>query len=126
MIRWSAVFWMLAIVVAAFMLYQVKYEVQSLRTQIATASRQLEEEKEALNVVAAEWAYLNRPERLQALADKYLSSSGLRVEQVADIEAIGFPERRTAALSGRGIQPASVRTDPDDDAIPDEDMGVIE
>ena len=88
---------LVGIVVAAFMLYTVKYEVQSLQAQIAETAHELEEEKEALNVAAAEWAYLNRPERLQQLASKYLASSGVTVEQIAEIEAIGFPKQMEAA-----------------------------
>ncbi len=89
--------WMVVIVIAAFMLYMVKYQVQSLKTQIAETSRQLEEEKESLHVVAAEWAYLNRPERLRQLAAKYLPSSDLTVDQIADIEAIPFPGQTQAS-----------------------------
>mgnify|MGYP000034051707 CR=1 FL=1 len=46
--------WILVIVVAAFMLYRVKYEVQALRVQIAETKRQIDQEREVLNVVAAE------------------------------------------------------------------------
>jgi hypothetical protein len=88
--------WMAVIVVASFLLYRVKYEVQGLRAQIAQTSRELEQEKEALHVVAAEWAYLNRPQRLEYLANKYLASQGVTVRQVAEIEAIDFPKQETA------------------------------
>lgn len=97
------------IVVAAFMLYRVKYEVQSLQSQIVDTERKLEQEKEALHVVAAEWAYLNRPERLKQLADKYLSSEGVTVDQIAEIEAIRFPRQMQAsAQPDNDITPASM------------------
>lgn len=108
--RFSAVLWMLVIVVATFMLYKVKYEVQSLKAQVADTSRELEQQRHALHVVAAEWAYLNRPERLKMLATKYLASSDLTVDQIAEIEALPFPGQNVASLAGEeGMKPASMR-----------------
>ncbi len=89
--------WVAVIVVAAFGLYRVKYEVQSIRAQIAETSQELAQERESLHVVAAEWAYLNRPERLRKLADKYLTGGELTVSQVAEVEAIPFPAQMQAA-----------------------------
>lgn len=106
----APLWWVILIVVATFGLYQVKYEVQSIKSQIAKASRELESERESLHVVAAEWAYLNRPERLQALADKYLASSGMLVNQIAEIEAIPFPAQAVASArspSNTDITPAT-------------------
>ncbi len=97
MTRLSALIWMLVIVAATFILYSVKYEVQSLRAQIAQTAKELEQEREALNVVSAEWEYLNRPERLQALSEKYLATTSTRVEQIAVVEAIPFPKQLQAS-----------------------------
>lgn len=108
MSRLSLLAWMLVIVVAAFLLYRVKYEVQAVRVQIAETSQQLDAERESLHVAAAEWAYLNRPERLQALARKYLSSSTVTVEQIAEVEAIPFPRVVEASAATKGdITPVS-------------------
>jgi hypothetical protein len=107
--RWSTLLWTLVIVVATFMLYKVKYEVQSLQAQVAETAKALEQEKEALHVVAAEWAYLNRPERLQQLSAKHLSSAGVTVDQIAEIEAIPFPSQlQAAAEAPSNIQPAAL------------------
>jgi len=110
MTKLSHLVWMFVIVVAAFMLYKVKYQVQALKTQVADTARELEGEREALHVAAAEWAYLNRPQRLQQLANKYLvSSAGVTVDQVAEIEAIPFPGQMQASIDAEeGIHPASV------------------
>ncbi len=111
MSKLTALIWMVVIVGAAFLLYSVKYEVQSLHAQIAEVSRELEGEREALNVAAAEWEYLNRPERLQALSAKYLASSSATVEQIAEVEAIGFPKQMQASAGDveEGIRPQPVR-----------------
>ena len=106
--KFMPLLWMPVLVVAAFLMYRVKYEVQAIKAQIAQTSRELETEREALHVVAAEWAYLNRPERLQALADKYLSSAGVTVDQIAEVEAIPFPKQSVAsAKENSDLKPAS-------------------
>jgi cell division protein FtsL len=91
--------WVAIIIGSAFGLYRVKYEVRAIRAQIATVNQELAQEKESLRVVSAEWAYLNRPERLQQLADKYLTSKQLTVAQMADIKALPFPIQMQAAIT---------------------------
>jgi hypothetical protein len=110
MTRLTTLIWILVVVVAAFLLYMVKYQVQALRTQVVQTERELEAERESLHVVAAEWAYLNRPERLRSLAARYLSASGVTVEQIAEIEAIPFPSRVEAYVaSEEGIRPVALK-----------------
>ncbi len=100
---------MMVIVVASFMLYKVKYQVQTLKNEVASTSRELEHEREALHVVNAEWAYLNRPQRLQQLAAKYLASTDLTVNQIAEVEEIPFPAQSVAAADKDGpIKTASL------------------
>lgn len=88
--------WITVIVVASFMLYRVKYEVQSLKAQIIEATLEMQQEKELLHVEAAEWSYLNRPDNLKKLADKYLNGKNVTVEQVAEVEAIAFHKQSVA------------------------------
>lgn len=115
--RITALIWMLVIVGATFLLYSVKYEVQSLRAQMAEVSAELAREREALNVVSAEWEYLNRPERLRALSQKYLATSGMTVEHIAVVEAIPFPQQLEASVGAQdGMQPQRVRFQPDNEA----------
>lgn len=92
MIRLSTIIWIMVLAVSAFGLYSVKFKVQTLRTQIAEVEQQLEVEREGMNVVAAEWAYLNRPDRLQKLAANYLQTQETTVQQIAEVVAIPFPQ----------------------------------
>jgi hypothetical protein len=107
----TALIWMVVIVGAAFLLYTVKYRVQALKTQVAETSHELETERESLHVVAAEWAYLNRPQRLKALAEKYLGATDLTAGQVADVDAVPLAPRMQAfATPEPGLQQAAVLT----------------
>ncbi|MEZ5691709.1 MAG: hypothetical protein R3D71_08610 [Rickettsiales bacterium] len=80
----------MTVVGSSFAIYKIKYEVQSVRAEIADISKEVRKEKEALHVAAAEWAYLNRPERLRKLAAKYLDARSVTVSSVAEIDAIAF------------------------------------
>lgn len=109
-------FFVLVVVSAAalFGLYRVKYEVQALRTQVIQTARELESERESLNVAAAEWAYLNRPDRLRVLADKYLSATGVTSEQIAELEAVPIVPQgeRDARVMPAGFSPSSEDSTP--------------
>lgn len=101
----------LMIVAAAFGLYQVKYRVHTIRTQIADVQQQIEDERENLHVVAAEWTYLTRPDRLKRLANNYTNLAPLSSKQVvASIEAIPFAQTEEppiAETAPEGITPAA-------------------
>ncbi|PLX44725.1 MAG: hypothetical protein C0605_01950 [Hyphomicrobiales bacterium] len=72
--------------IAAGMLYNMKYEVQSYRLAVRKLERQLASEREAIQVLQAEWSYLNRPERLQRLAEQYTSLRPVRMEQIVSLD----------------------------------------
>lgn len=49
--------------------YQVNYRTKDELDGVVRLQRQIAAEREALAVLRAEWAYLNRPERLRALVE---------------------------------------------------------
>lgn len=102
--------WMFLLVAAALGLYGVKYKVQDVKDEVAALSQKLREEKEALHVLQAEWAYLNRPARLQALAGKHAGLIPLQSGQVAEVNMLPMPVQPDSA-----IIPASLKegTGPD-------------
>ncbi len=67
-------------------LFQVKHKVQNLRKDLSEINRQLLETKEEVNVLNAEWAYLNQPERIKRLADAYLGMHYATVAQVKNMD----------------------------------------
>ncbi len=73
---------------SVFALFQVKYKVQNLRRDLAEIERQISADKKSIHVLGAEWAYLNRPERLKQLADQYLDLRYVSVAQVKEGEAV--------------------------------------
>ena len=73
MIRFAVIAWFTAAVLVTGFLFHVKYEVQRLEQELRTTQQQILEEQETIQVLQAEWSYLNRPERLARLAERHLS-----------------------------------------------------
>ena len=69
-------------------LFQVNYRVQNLRKDQAELHRQKETNRSEIHVLNAEWAYLNEPERIRVLADKYLKLSYTNVAQLKNGDKI--------------------------------------
>lgn len=72
----------IAIGISIFGLFQVKYKVYNLKRDLQSINRQLAADKDAIRVLKAEWSYLNKPERIETLAAKYLKVSNITVSQV--------------------------------------------
>jgi cell division protein FtsL len=72
---WRATaFWSLLAALVGFGLFHVKYQVQKLEDQLTRINRDIVREQEQIHVLRAEATYLNRPERIEQLAQKYLSN----------------------------------------------------
>ncbi len=71
--RWrSTCLWLALAAMVGFGLFHVKYEVQRLESELHQLNSEIIKEQRQIHVLKAEWAYLNRPERLSALALKHL------------------------------------------------------
>lgn len=89
-LRLNSIIYFACFAVAAYALYMVKFSVQNLQHEVAQTQKQLAQEKESLHLLNAEWAYLNRPERLRRLADTHLNLVPLdsrRMENLALLPA---------------------------------------
>lgn len=65
-----------------FFLFHIKFKVMGLRRDLAEIDRQIIQEKEAFHVLKAEWSYLNQPDRIKKLANKYLNLKKIEVVQI--------------------------------------------
>ena len=57
--------------ILAFWAYRVNYETQQAEARVEDLRYQIARERENISVLRAEWAYLNRPDRLRELAELY-------------------------------------------------------
>lgn len=79
---------MVCVAVLAIGLYLVKYSVQDVQRNVATLKSELSKEKESLHLLNAEWAYLNRPDRLRQLADRHLDLVPLDSRRIETVDVL--------------------------------------
>lgn len=87
----------LAIIGLAYWAYNENYATQDAMRRVEELQKKIGQNREELSVLRAEWAYLNRPERLRELAD--LNFDALRLiplsaEHFGDVEQVAFPLAR--------------------------------
>lgn len=83
-----------AVIGLAFWAYSENYSTQASLDEVNTLHRDIGAARARLGVLKAEWAYLNRPDRLRDLADlnfERLALMPLSAEQFAEIDQIAFP-----------------------------------
>jgi hypothetical protein len=61
-----------ALILVGIGVSRIKYEVVFLRKTFRNLESELEKAEDSLNVLSAEWSYLNDPKRLKKLCEKYL------------------------------------------------------
>jgi cell division protein FtsL len=80
-----------ALIIAAVIVYRVKYEATRHAEQVAKTKLEINREREAISELRAQWAQLNSPDRLQALAERHLSLKPLAINQLHDLA--NLPDR---------------------------------
>ena len=77
-----------ALIASAGYVYSLKYQTIYAAEQITKARHLINRERDAINVLRAEYAHLTRPDRLQALADKQLEMQPLALTQIVKADAL--------------------------------------
>jgi hypothetical protein len=71
-----------ALISSATYAYSIKYDTLLHGEQLAKLKQQSLKEREAIAVLKAEWQHLNRPDRLQVLAERHLQLQPLAATQL--------------------------------------------
>ena len=92
-----------AVMGLAFWAYRENYRTQAAIDEMNGIQNEIGGLREQLGVLRAEWAYLNRPERLRELVN--LNFDKLRLvpfgaDQFVDVGQVAFPPPRAAATAG--------------------------
>ena len=71
-------------------LYSLKYEVRALERRATELRIQTARDRAAIKTLHAEWSYLARPSRLDALARRFLALQPARPEQVGMVAELNM------------------------------------
>ncbi len=85
----------LSVLGLAFWAYQENYATQQALKDTRKLQHQIGGAQARLSVLRAEWAYLNRPDRLRELAELNFDRLGLlplRPEQFGRVDQIAYPQ----------------------------------
>ena len=80
-----------SLVGSAVYAYSISYQTMLFSAQIDKTSDQIQHQRDDIAMLRAEWAHLTRPQRLQALADKYLDLQTLAINQIVSVRDL--PDR---------------------------------
>lgn len=104
MLRFINICLVLGLVALAYVIYEVKYEARGLDEEIAVLKKNIDAERDSVAVLRAEWSLLNRPERIERLAQKYLKLQAARPDQLAALDTLSdadFHRARTAVAAAK-------------------------
>lgn len=86
--RTNTLIGLVVILVAVLGVTRVKYAVGDVRRDVRQMESELAEEQAKMHVLQAEWAHLNRPERLAALNEQHLALVPVSVTSLQEVYAI--------------------------------------
>jgi hypothetical protein len=95
MIRRSMVLWTILASLFAVAMFLIKHEVQVREARLDALHRDILASQEAIQVLRAEWSYLNQPERIESLIRRYMELRPTDTVQLGGYDAL--PVRVTEA-----------------------------
>lgn len=96
----------IAVIALGFWAYRENYSTQAALSEARKLQSEIASLRESLSVLRAEWAYLNRPDRLRELADinfDRLQLLPLVPEQFGAVERVAYPQPEGAGAGAPGL-----------------------
>jgi hypothetical protein len=97
MIRRSMVLWMILALLFGVAMFLIKQEVQIREARLDALHRDILGNQESIQVLRAEWSYLNQPVRIESLIRRYMDLRPTDTSQLGGYEAL--PVRLTEATT---------------------------
>ncbi len=103
MIRLLNILAVVALVGAAVYAYSIKYATVFSAEEIVKLKHEIRAKQDRIGMLRAEWAYLVRPERIQALADKLLDLAPIGLAQIVKADDLPAKAPRVDSI-GRKLE----------------------
>ncbi|MGQ0526504.1 MAG: cell division protein FtsL [Alphaproteobacteria bacterium] len=97
--RLRNIFLILCVLGTGALLLHTSQKVQIAESKLKTIEEQITHEEESIRVLRTEWAFLNTPERLERLAQRYLDLEPVVADQLTLSPANYFQSPAQAALA---------------------------
>jgi len=103
--RWTILWGLIAVIAGAFSII-VSTEVQEQENTLDRINRTVAGHHEAINVLRAEWSYMNRPGRLENLSLRHLGLQPVKPEQMMRVSELPFAGREDAPVLAPARRPS--------------------
>lgn len=91
-----------AVIGSGFWAYRENYATQAELDKVEDLRREIGDARERMAILRAEWAYLNRPDRLRDLVELNFDRLGLlpmRPEQFGNVDQVIYPQPDPVEIS---------------------------
>ena len=88
MIRLGAVLWVCLVSLAGFGTFELKYRVQGQEEALVRLNRQIDRDRDSIQLLRAEWAHLNDPQRRGEPPQRHLDLTPVAGVQIVRFEAL--------------------------------------
>ncbi|QPH53010.1 cell division protein FtsL [Pontivivens ytuae] len=92
------------VVAVASWAYEVNYRTKAALENVAELRAEIAQTRETISVLRVEWAWLNRPERLERLTAMHFDRLGLMPldpQHFGELSMVAYPVEDPAAISSR-------------------------
>ena len=99
-----------AVIGLAFWAYRENYQTKAALDHASALNQQIADARARLGMLRAEWAYLNRPERLRELAALNYDRLGLMPfapEQFGRVDQVAYPTQPGLPVLTEGVEVSS-------------------
>jgi hypothetical protein len=88
MIRRSMVLWVVLASSFGAAMFLIKHEVQVREAWLGTLRQEILASQQSIQVLRAEWSYLNQPVRIEALIRRHMDLRPTETAQIGDIDTL--------------------------------------
>ncbi len=87
----------------SFVVFEVENRVENMRSRLSALNEELLTNKESIHVLKAEWSYLNQPEKLKKMSERYTNMQAISSSQVEGMDDIPLSVKSVADAQDKAV-----------------------